>query len=154
MTAPDTDAACISGPTRHSDSPAAYVETAAAHVPNETAAAPRSVDASAAAFGIVETASAAASPVDAAMTCRAGCAACCIAPSISSPIPGMPHGKPAGMPCVQLDDDLRCRLFGDPARPAVCASLRPSPSMCGASRTQALAHLAELEAATAPGGAA
>jgi hypothetical protein len=87
---------------------------------------------------------------DTALLCRAGCAACCIAPSISSPIPGMPHGKPAGMPCVQLDDELRCRLFGDPSRPAVCASLRPTPSMCGASREHALAYLAELEAATRP----
>jgi hypothetical protein len=62
----------------------------------------------------------------------------------------MPHGKPAGMPCVQLDDDLRCRMFGDPARPAVCASLRPSASMCGGSRADALAYLARLEAATRP----
>ncbi|GAB1595152.1 YkgJ family cysteine cluster protein [Lysobacter claricitrinus] len=85
-----------------------------------------------------------------ALACRAGCAACCIAPSISSPIPGMPHGKPAGVPCVQLDDQLRCRLFGDPRRPAVCASLRPSPSMCGADRDDALRMLAQLEAVTSP----
>lgn len=84
------------------------------------------------------------------LSCRAGCAACCIAPSISSPIPGMPHGKPAGIPCVQLDDELRCRLFGRPERPAVCASLRPSNEMCGASREDALANLAALEAATSP----
>lgn len=84
------------------------------------------------------------------LACRPGCAACCIAPSISSPIPGMPHGKPAGMPCVQLDDELRCRLFGDPRRPAVCASLRPTASMCAADREAALRHLAALEAATAP----
>ena len=43
-----------------------------------------------------------------------GCGACCIAPSITSPIPGMPHGKPAGIPCVQLDEDFGCRLFGKP----------------------------------------
>ncbi|KAB8318407.1 YkgJ family cysteine cluster protein [Tolypothrix campylonemoides VB511288] len=84
------------------------------------------------------------------MHCRAACAACCIAPSISSPIPGMPHGKPAGMPCVQLDDALRCRLFGRPERPAVCAALRPEPAMCGASRAEAMATLAALERATAP----
>ena len=53
------------------------------------------------------------------MDCRPGCGACCIAPSISSPIPGMPYGKPAGMPCVQLDDDVRCRIFGRPERPAL-----------------------------------
>lgn len=82
--------------------------------------------------------------------CRRGCAACCIAPSISSPIPGMPHGKPAGMPCVQLDEDGGCRLFGRPERPAVCASLQPSPWMCGTSREQALDRLGWLEAATRP----
>ena len=84
------------------------------------------------------------------LDCRPSCAACCIAPSISSPIPGMPHGKPAGVACVQLDDDLRCRLFGDPRRPAVCSALRPGPSMCGGSRQEALAGLAALEAATRP----
>ena len=85
------------------------------------------------------------------MDCRPGCAACCIAPSLSSPIPGMPQGKPAGVPCVQLDAQGRCRLFGQPTRPAVCASLRPAPSLCGASRDEALAHIAWMERATAPG---
>lgn len=80
--------------------------------------------------------------------CRPGCGACCIAPSISSPIPGMPDGKPAGVRCVQLDDDDRCRLFGRPERPAVCASLRPEPAMCGGSRTEAMATLARLERLT------
>ncbi|MEW5835790.1 MAG: YkgJ family cysteine cluster protein [Pseudomonadota bacterium] len=82
------------------------------------------------------------------MDCRAGCGACCIAPSISSPIPGMPHGKPAGVRCVQLDDANRCRLFGRPERPAVCASLRPEPAMCGPDRDHALRWLAQLEQAT------
>jgi uncharacterized protein len=62
----------------------------------------------------------------------------------------MPHGKPAGMPCVQLDDDLRCRLFGRPERPAFCASLRPQLDMCGTSREQAMASLSLLELATRP----
>lgn len=84
------------------------------------------------------------------MDCRDGCGACCIAPSISSPIPGMPGGKPAGVRCVQLDARDRCRIFGDPARPAVCGSLRAMPSMCGAGRREALARLSALEAATAP----
>ncbi|MCC4610755.1 YkgJ family cysteine cluster protein [Xanthomonas cannabis] len=87
-------------------------------------------------------------PMD--IPCRAGCAACCIAPSISSAIPGMPHGKPAGVPCVQLDGQGRCRLFGLPTRPLVCGSLRPSAEMCGSSRAQALATLAALEHATRP----
>jgi uncharacterized protein len=84
------------------------------------------------------------------MDCRLGCGACCIAPSISSPIPGMPHGKPAGMPCVQLDDDFLCRLFGKPERPAVCLAFRPSADICGRSRFEALATLDLLEAATRP----
>ncbi len=84
------------------------------------------------------------------MECRALCGACCTAPSITSPIPGMPAGKPAGVPCVQLDERMRCRLFGRPERPAFCASLRPGPDMCGSSRAQALAMLAALEEATRP----
>jgi hypothetical protein len=84
------------------------------------------------------------------MDCRTGCAACCIAPSISSPIPGMPQGKPAGVPCVQLDEQLRCRLFGDPRRPAVCGSLQPSHAMCGSERGHALRWLTQLETATTP----
>jgi len=62
----------------------------------------------------------------------------------------MPHGKPAGIPCVQLLPDLGCGLFGRPERPSVCASLRPQPAMCGASREEALAILGTLERATAP----
>jgi len=85
------------------------------------------------------------------MDCRVGCAACCIAPSISSPIPGMPAGKPAGVACIQLDGDGRCRLFGLPERPQVCVNLRPQPSMCGASRAEAMATLTALEVATRPG---
>lgn len=84
------------------------------------------------------------------MECRSGCAACCIAPSITSPIPGMPDGKPAGVACVQLDEQLRCRLFGDPSRPAFCASLKPCASMCGASRDEAMTILSALETATRP----
>jgi hypothetical protein len=84
------------------------------------------------------------------MECRALCAACCTAPSISSAIPGMPSGKPAGVPCVQLTSELRCALFGDPARPAVCASLQPTADMCGASREQAMHWLGALERQTTP----
>ncbi|WP_425476682.1 YkgJ family cysteine cluster protein [Xanthomonas massiliensis] len=82
--------------------------------------------------------------------CRDGCGACCIAPSISSPIPGMVLGKPAGVRCVQLDAAMRCRLFGQPERPEVCASLRPGADMCGATRQEAMALLDGLEAATRP----
>ncbi len=62
----------------------------------------------------------------------------------------MPYGKPAGIPCVQLDDALRCRLFGRPERPAFCGSLRPSGDMCGADRDEALALLERMEQATRP----
>ncbi len=82
--------------------------------------------------------------------CRPGCGACCTAPSISSPIPGMPSGKAAGVRCVQLDDANRCRLFGQPERPAVCRQLQPSAEMCGTSATEALAWLLTLEIETRP----
>ena len=84
------------------------------------------------------------------MICRDRCAACCIAPSISSPIPGMPTGKPAGVRCIQLEADDRCKIFGQPERPAVCGSLQPSEMMCGESREQAMRWLGWMEAETAP----
>lgn len=62
----------------------------------------------------------------------------------------MPDGKPAGVPCIQLDDQLRCKLFGKPERPAVCSRLQPNADMCGDSREQALQTLSELELATQP----
>lgn len=86
----------------------------------------------------------------AAMQCRPACGACCTAPSISSPIPGMPAGKPAGVRCVQLDDAERCRLFGRPERPVVCASLQPQPAMCGQTREHAMTWLSRLERDTGP----
>lgn len=87
---------------------------------------------------------------DSAVACRAGCGACCIAPSITSPIPGMPHGKPAGVPCAQLDADMRCRIFGRPDRPAFCGGLQPSREMCGDSTEHAMRWLTHLETATRP----
>jgi len=62
----------------------------------------------------------------------------------------MPQGKPAGVPCVQLLPDYRCAIFGKPERPAVCVSLRPSDTMCGRKREDALAYLTALERATHP----
>ncbi len=62
----------------------------------------------------------------------------------------MPDGKPAGVRCVQLDDEDRCRLFGRPERPAVCLSLQPHPDLCGESREQALTWLGYLERRTQP----
>jgi hypothetical protein len=66
----------------------------------------------------------------------------------------MPDGKPAGIRCVQLTAGNQCALFGDPRRPAVCASLRATVEMCGdnpdvnATRTFATLILAELEQQT------
>jgi len=84
------------------------------------------------------------------MQCRPNCGACCTAPSINSPIPGMPNGKPAGMRCVQLDDENRCKIFGLPERPAFCGSLQASVEMCGENRNQAIAWLSNLETLTKP----
>lgn len=83
-------------------------------------------------------------------SCRAGCAACCIAPSITRPIPGMPKGKPAGVACSQLDESLRCKLFGQPERPDFCGGLQPAQEMCGNRREDALVWLTLLEEATRP----
>jgi Fe-S-cluster containining protein len=84
------------------------------------------------------------------MQCRPGCGACCIAISISSPIPGMPKGKPAGVPCVNLDERLRCRIHGSDEYPDVCAGLRPNREMCGNNRQEALEYLTRLEELTSP----
>ena len=82
--------------------------------------------------------------------CRPNCGACCIAPSITSAIPGMPDGKPAGTKCVNLDENMRCKIFFSPERPTVCASLKPSVEMCGNCREEAEKHLNELERMTQP----
>ncbi len=84
------------------------------------------------------------------MECRAGCAACCIVVSISSSIPGMPDGKPAGLRCIQLTGDNRCKLFGKPERPDVCVSLKPSVEMCGTTSKHAFLFLEEMEKLTKP----
>jgi len=62
----------------------------------------------------------------------------------------MPAGKPAGIRCIQLDADNRCRIYGLPERPAVCSRLRAGIEMCGATREEALVYLTALERATAP----
>jgi hypothetical protein len=84
------------------------------------------------------------------MECRTGCAACCIALSISSSIPGMEGGKPAGVRCIQLSDDNRCRIFASDLRPAVCGNLRPSSEMCGGSAGEAMQRITEWEQITKP----
>lgn len=61
----------------------------------------------------------------------------------------MPNGKPAGVRCVQLADDHRCRIFGHPERPLVCSGLQPQAEMCGATREEAMIYLTTLERLTA-----
>lgn len=45
------------------------------------------------------------------------CGACCAAPDIST------LKKPLGVPCVNLQDDMRCAIYAD--RPAVCRNYQP-----------------------------
>ena len=77
------------------------------------------------------------------MECREHCGACCIAPSITS------LNKPAGVRCVYLSDDMRCKIFGMPERPKACAAFLPEPSICGDNREQAINIIQTLEAITA-----
>jgi hypothetical protein len=53
----------------------------------------------------------------------------------------MPDGKPAGIPCIQLDELRRCKLYGSPKRPQVCIDYAADASMCGSSREQAMRWL-------------
>ena len=62
----------------------------------------------------------------------------------------MPNGKPAGVRCIQLRDDLRCAIFGQPERPACCSGLQASTEMCGTDREHALQWIAQLDQATRP----
>ena len=62
----------------------------------------------------------------------------------------MPEGKPAGVRCVQLTEDNRCKLYGQPERPAFCVSLRPHEEMCGTKAEEASQWLQRLEVLTAP----
>lgn len=82
--------------------------------------------------------------------CRPACGACCTAISISSSIPGMPAGKPAGVTCIHLAEDKRCRLFGLPERPKVCSDFQADTEVCGENASQAEALLQEWERLTAP----
>jgi len=61
----------------------------------------------------------------------------------------MPEGKPAGVWCQHLLPDRRCRIYGKPERPAVCASFPVMAEHCGADRDEAMALLAEMERLTA-----
>lgn len=84
------------------------------------------------------------------MECRPGCGACCIAPRIVQAFHGMPNGKAAGEPCVHLDADNRCALFGAPERPLFCRQFLAEPATCGESRDEALMLLQTLELESEP----
>ena len=63
----------------------------------------------------------------------------------------MPAGKPAGVACVHLDAQMRCEIFGDVRRPALCDRFQAEPAHCGSDREEALQLLFVLEQATSPG---
>lgn len=65
-------------------------------------------------------------------------------------MPGMPMGKPAGVRCVQLDEEYRCRLFGKPERPSFCVGFAAEREFCGDDRAQAIQRLTGLELDTRP----
>lgn len=89
-------------------------------------------------------------PVVRLMQCRSDCGACCIAISINRPYYGMPNGKPAGVACVHLSPAMRCGVFGDARRPAVCDAFKAEAEYCGENREQALQRLAQLEILSTP----
>lgn len=84
------------------------------------------------------------------MQCRTDCGACCIAISIHQPFYGMPQGKPAGVPCVHLSATMRCEIFGDERRPALCDAFAAEHAFCGDTREEALLLLAQLEIESLP----
>ena len=74
------------------------------------------------------------------------CGACCIAPSISSHIPGMSKGKPAGVKCMHLAPDMKCKIYS--TRPEVCINFTPTADLCGNNFKEAYANLSQLEEIT------
>lgn len=77
--------------------------------------------------------------------CREQCGVCCITPSISSTIPGMPDGKAADIKCINLSEDLLCKIFDSPDRPEVCKNFNFDPIICGNSREDAIRIMKALE---------
>ena len=84
------------------------------------------------------------------MECRNSCGACCIEASITEFIPGMPAGKPAGVECIHLDQNLRCRIFNSVERPITCGLFKAEFNVCGSSREQALQNIRVMEMTTLP----
>ena len=74
---------------------------------------------------------------------------------LHSPFHQLAHSRHApwqacGVRCIQLDDEARCRIFGQPERPAVCGGLQPCAEMCGPNKEQAMFYLTQLERLTQP----
>ncbi len=65
-------------------------------------------------------------------------------------MPGMPHGKPAGVRCLHLSEDRRCKLYDRPERPNICVGFAPELAFCGTSFNDALDKFSVLELATRP----
>jgi len=64
----------------------------------------------------------------------------------------MPNGKPGGVRCVNLDDDNRCRIWGQPDYPKACSDFTPTLEFCGSSNEEAMRLIADFEEATIPDG--
>lgn len=62
----------------------------------------------------------------------------------------MPEGKPAGVACVQLDQQFRCRVFDSPERPEACRQFKAEPEVCGNNRDEALEFIHIMELKTLP----
>jgi hypothetical protein len=62
----------------------------------------------------------------------------------------MPGGKPAGVRCVNLTPAGMCAIWGTPDYPPVCRGFRAQRWVCGETREEALALLADLERRTKP----
>ncbi|GLS92262.1 hypothetical protein GCM10007916_33320 [Psychromonas marina] len=62
----------------------------------------------------------------------------------------MPNGKPAGVRCLNLGEDYRCKIFGLPERPALCDGFKANLDVCGTSREEALQLISILEIETSP----
>ena len=57
-------------------------------------------------------------------------------------------GKLAGEYCVQLDENLKCKLFDSELRPKVCDAFKAGKDACGDSREEAMLILTQLERLT------
>lgn len=59
-------------------------------------------------------------------------------------MPGMAGGKPAGVRCIHLQDDFRCAIYSDPAKPKVCSDFIAEPEFCGKDQAEAMRILYSL----------